>query len=101
MAKMGGYAGPKAISKLLRTMDINMRAEDEVPSMCLGIMDLSLYELVGAQCIFVNNGIYNRPTTILRIEDRYGNVIYNAKPYSKEVLNENDAYETLKMMKQV
>ena len=101
MAKMGGYAGPKTISKLLKQMDINLRPEDEVPSMCLGIMDLSLFELVGAQSIFVNNGIYNRPTTILRIEDRSGNVIYNAKPYAKEVLNENVAYETLKMMKQV
>ena len=82
-------------------MDINLRPEDEVPALCLGIMDLSLYELVGAQCIFANNGIYNRPTTILRVEDRNGNVIYNAKPYSKEVLNENVAYETLLMMKKV
>jgi penicillin-binding protein 1A len=101
MAKMGGYAGPKTISKLLKMMDINLRPEDEVPALCLGIMDLSLYELVGAQCIFANNGIYNRPTTILRVEDRNGNVIYNAKPYSKEVLNENVAYETLLMMKKV
>lgn len=101
MQKMGGYAGPKTISKLLKQMDINLRPEDEVPSMCLGIMDLSLFELVGAQSIFVNNGIYNRPTTILRIEDRSGNVIYNTKPYSKEVLNENVAFETLTMMKGV
>jgi penicillin-binding protein 1A len=101
MARMGGYAGPKTISKLLKMMDINLRPEDEVPALCLGIMDLSLFELVGAQCIFVNNGIYNRPTTLLRIEDRNGNVIYNAKSYSREVLNENVAYETLKMMKQV
>lgn len=101
MAKMGGYAGPKTISKLLKLMDINLTPDQEVPSLCLGIMDLSLYELVGAQCIFANNGIYNRPTTILRIEDRNGNVIYNAKPYSKEVLNENVAYETLLMMKKV
>jgi penicillin-binding protein 1A len=101
MAKMGGYAGPKTISKLLKMMDINLTPDQEVPSMCLGIMDLSLFELVGAQCIFANNGIFNRPTTILRIEDRNGNVIYNAKPYSKEVLNENVAYETLQIMKKV
>jgi penicillin-binding protein 1A len=101
MARMGGYAGPKTISKLLSMMDIHLTPEQEVPSLCLGIMDLSLYELVGAQCIFANNGIYNRPTTILRVEDRNGNVIYNAKSYSKEVLNENVAYETLQMMKKV
>jgi penicillin-binding protein 1A len=75
--------------------------DQEVPSMCLGIMDLSLFELVGAQCIFANNGIFNRPTTIMRIEDRNGNVIYNAKSYSTEVLKENVAFETLQMMKKV
>jgi penicillin-binding protein 1A len=101
MAKMGGYAGPKTISKLLKLMDINLTPEQEVPSLCLGIMDLSLFELVGAQCIFANDGIFNRPTTILRIEDRNGNVIYNAKPHEVEVLNENVAYETLLMMKKV
>lgn len=101
MQQMGGYAGPKTISKLLKDVDINLRPEDEVPSLCLGVMDLSLYEMVAAQTIFANHGIYNRPTTILRVEDRNGNVIYNAQNYSKEVLNENVAYETLKMMKGV
>jgi penicillin-binding protein 1A len=101
MARMGGYSGPKTISKMLAEMDIHLTPEQEVPSLCLGIMDLSLYELVGAQCIFANNGIYNRPTTILRVEDRNGNVIYSAKSYSKEVLDESVAYETLQMMKKV
>ncbi|MEY4604557.1 MAG: hypothetical protein RIT43_1849 [Bacteroidota bacterium] len=101
MARMGGYSGPKTISKMLAEMDIHLTPEQEVPSLCLGIMDLSLYELVGAQCIFANNGIFNRPTTILRVEDRNGNVIYNAKSYSKEVLDESVAYETLQMMKKV
>ena len=101
MSKMGGVSGPKTISKLLKDLEINLRPEDEVPSMCLGIMDLSLFEMVGAQSMFVNQGIYIRPTTILRIEDRNGNVIYNAEPYAKEVLNSGVAYETLKMMKGV
>jgi penicillin-binding protein 1A len=101
MSKMGGYAGPKTVSKLLKKMDINLLPRDEVPAMCLGIMDLSLFEMVSAQTIFATNGIWNRPTTIMRIEDRNGNVIYNAKPFSKEVLSARVAYETLKMMKQV
>ena len=101
MSKMGGQAGPKNISKLLKNLEINLRPEDEVPSMCLGVMDLSLFKMTGAQAMFVNNGIYVRPSTILRIEDRNGNVIYNSKPYTKEVLNSNDAYVTLNMMKGV
>ncbi len=101
MSKMGGYAGPKTISKILRSMNINLRPEDEVPSMCLGIMDMSLYEMVGAQAMFVNQGIYVQPTMILRIEDRNGNVIYQAEPYTKEVLNSSVAFRTLEMMKGV
>lgn len=101
MSKMGGQAGPKNISKLLKDLDIILRPEDEVPSMCLGVMDLSLFQMVGAQSMFVNKGIYVRPSTILRIEDRNGNVIYSADPYSKEVLNSSDAFVTLKMMKGV
>lgn len=101
MAKMGDMAGPKTIEKLLKNMDIDLDPASVVPAMCLGSMDMSLYEMVAAQATFVNHGIYNRPTTILRIEDRNGNVIYNAKPYSKEVLNETVAYQTLKMMEGV
>lgn len=101
MSKMGGYSGPKTISKVLKDVDINLRPEDEVPSMCLGIMDLSLFEMVGAQSMFVNQGIFTRPTAIMRIEDRNGNVIYSADPYAKEVLNPNVAYATLEMMKGV
>ena len=101
MSTMGGYSGPKTIAKLMRDLDIELDPSFEVPSMCLGPMDLSLYEMTGAQSMWVNNGIFNRPVTILRIEDRNGNIIYSADGYSKEVMNENVAFETLKMMKGV
>jgi penicillin-binding protein 1A len=99
--KQMGMAGPSTVAKLMRDMDVELDDRDVVPAMCLGSMDLSLYELVGAQATFVNSGIYNRPACILRIEDRAGNVIYSAKNYSKEVLNEKVAYTILKMMKGV
>jgi penicillin-binding protein 1A len=107
MAKMGKYnpanktGGPYEIEKLLKKMEITLNPNDVVPSMCLGSMDLSLFQLVGAQCVFANNGEYNRPTTIERIEDRNGKVIYEATPYNDEALNSTVAYEILKMMKGV
>jgi len=101
MSSMGGYAGPKTISKLLKDMNINLRKEDEVPAMCLGIMDLSVFQMVAAQSMFVNQGIFVEPVTVLRIEDRNGNVIYNANPKSKEVMSADIAYTILKMMKGV
>lgn len=101
MQKMGAIAGPQTVAKLMRNMEIELNPLDIVPAMCLGSMDLSLYELVGAQATFVNKGIYNKPTAILRIEDRAGHVIYSAKPTSREAINENVAYSVLKMMKGV
>ncbi len=101
MQKMGGKAGPQTIAKLLANMDIKLHKNDIVPAMCLGSMDLSLFELVGAQATFANKGVYVRPTAIIRIEDRNGNVIYNASAYSKEVMSADVAYTMVKMMEGV
>jgi penicillin-binding protein 1A len=101
MAKMGAKGGPQTVAKLMRSLDIELSPNDIVPAMCLGSMDLSLYEMVGAQSTFVNKGIFNKPTAILRIEDRNGKVIYSAKPQSREAINEQVAYAVLKMMEGV
>ena len=101
MQKMGGKAGPQTIAKLLANMDIDLHKNDIVPAMCLGSMDLSLFEMVGAQATFANHGVFVRPTTIMRIEDRNGNVIYSAKSESKEVMSEDVAYTMIKMMEGV
>ncbi|MEN9303355.1 MAG: hypothetical protein RL264_1784 [Bacteroidota bacterium] len=93
--------GPFEVEKFLKRMEINLNPADVVPSMCLGVMDLSLYELVAAQCVFVNNGYYTRPTTIERITDRNGKVIYSADAHMvrDQALNSAAAYEVIKMMK--
>jgi penicillin-binding protein 1A len=107
MAKMGKFnpvskkGGPFVIEKLLKLAEISLNKNDVVPSMCLGSMDLSLYQLVAAQCIFPNNGYYIRPTTIERITDRNGTVIYQAEEHREQVVNSTVAYEILKMMKGV
>jgi penicillin-binding protein 1A len=62
---------------------------------------MSLYQLVAAQAMFVNHGLFNKPTTILRIEDRYGNEIYTNKFVTREVFNETYAYSIIDMMKEV
>ena len=101
MSSMGPLAGKENIAKFLRDVDINLPRSQITPPMCLGTMSLTLKELIPAQAMFVNQGIYNSPTTILRIEDRNGNVIYQAQPRTKEVLNQNVAYEMIKMLEGV
>lgn len=101
MARMGGTAGPQAVAKLLSNLNINLRPEDIVPAMCLGVMDLSLLELTAAQSAFVNGGVYIEPTTIIYIEDRNGNVIYEPQQIQREAMSEDLAYATVSIMKQV
>ena len=104
MSRMGAFnpskkiGGPYQIAKLLKSAGIELKKNDIVPSMCLGSMDLSLYELVAAQCIFPNNGVYVKPTIIARIEDRNGKVIYEATEEKNQALNSTVAYEILKML---
>lgn len=101
MSKMGACSGPATIAKILKRMDIDIPENLVTPSICLGTPDLRLYDMVAAQCIFANQGMWIRPTTILRIEDRNGNIIYDADLHAEEILNPTVAYETLQMMKGV
>ena len=107
MGRMGNFnpvqktGGPYQIEKLLKKMEIELNPNDVVPSMCLGSMDLSLLQMVAAQCVFPNNGIYISPTFIERITDRNGKVIYSANEYREQALNATVAYEMLQMMKGV
>lgn len=105
MGRMGAFnpvqktGGPYQIEKLLKKMEIQLNPNDVVPSMCLGSMDLSLLQMVAAQCVFPNNGIYIRPTFIERITDRNGKVIYSVTEHRDQALNATVAYEMLQMMK--
>ena len=101
MSSMGGYAGPNNIAIMCKAAGLHIPDDQIVPSMCLGIMDLSVHDMVAAQAMFVNQGIHVEPTTVMRIEDRNGNVIYSANPKTKEVLSPDIAYRTLLMMKKV
>lgn len=65
---------------------------DPVPALCLGSSDVSVFELVGAYATFPNQGVYNEPQYLLRIEDKTGKVLYEHAPQKKEALNEETAY---------
>lgn len=72
-----------------------------VPSIGLGVAELSLYEMVAANASLVNNGVYIKPYFISHIEDKNGNVIYENPLIIRQALDENSAYLTLQLMKGV
>lgn len=71
---------------------------DAVPTLSLGVSDLSLYELVGAYSTFVNLGTYMQPFFITKIEDRNGNVIQNFVPKTKQGISEQTAFTMVHML---
>ena len=72
-----------------------------VPSVALGTVDLSLYEMLGALNTFANKGMYVKPMMILRIEDKNGTILEEFTPETKEVLSESIAYTTINLMEGV
>lgn len=92
--------GPQAVTVLARHMGVKSPL-DPVPSLCLGVADLSLMEITGAFASFANQGVYIEPIVFTRIEDKNGNAIYDMSPRTYEALDEVTAYTMLKMLKGV
>lgn len=94
-------AMPSKVWDRIGQLGIDTSQFDPVPAMALGVFDLSVYEMVGGMCSFVNEGIYIEPTFIVRIEDANGNVIYEPKQTIQEVWSKETAYTVLSIMKRV
>lgn len=92
--------GPEPVIAMMRHMGV----KSYIPmaySIALGACELSVYELVGAQASLVNHGLYIEPTFIMRVEDKNGNLIYEADPVIDQAIEPGIAYETVKLMKGV
>lgn len=62
-------------------------AVPNLPSVCLGAVDLTLLEMTGAYTTFANGGNFTKPVLISRIEDKNGKVIYEEFPKNKAAIN--------------
>lgn len=92
--------GPPAVVNLARRMGVTAPL-DPVPALCLGVADISVYEMVGANSTFANQGTYVQPIFITRIEDKNGKVLEEFVPNTDEVFNEEKAYVMCELMKGV
>ncbi|MDA8979512.1 transglycosylase domain-containing protein [Chitinophagales bacterium] len=81
-----------------------MGIESEIPpypSICLGVADISVYEMIRAYTTFANKGTSNEPIFVSRIEDSHGNVIEEFFAESTAALDEETAYVITQMMRNV
>ena len=92
--------GPEAVIQMARRMGVTADIP-AVPSICLGVCDISLYEMVGAMSTFANKGVYIKPIFITKIEDKNGNIIESFKADQHEAMDEITAYKMIELMKGV
>lgn len=97
MQKLGTNS-PYSVRKLVGKMGIDSSKIKPYPSICLGSMDLSVYEMVGAYSTFANEGEFVEPIFITRIEDKYGNILEEFTPKRVEAMRKQTAYALCKMM---
>jgi penicillin-binding protein 1A len=91
---------PGGLEKQCKKMGITSEL-NPTASLCLGTSDISLIEMIGAYGVFANEGVWNEPIFLLRIEDKYGNPIYTAEQKISRAMNKETAYIMLDMMKGV
>jgi penicillin-binding protein 1A len=97
-AQMMQRLGAENVVEFAHSVGIESKL-DAVPALCLGVSDVSLFEMVGAYSTFVNGGINTKPFFITRIEDKNGNVIENFVPKTREAINEQTAFKMVYMLK--
>lgn len=92
--------GPERVIRMARSMGVESHL-DTVPSLALGVADVSVFEMVGAFSTFVNKGVWTKPIFLTRIEDKDGNVVAEYFPETREALSEEKAYVMLDLLKGV
>ncbi len=99
-ARLIDMVNPNTVARLAKSAGIQSDVPAN-PSIALGALELSLYEMAGAYATFANKGLYIEPSMILRIEDKHGTVLEQFAPKTKEVLSEESAYVVLNLMQGV
>ncbi len=99
-ARLMDKVGPGPVIDLARNLGIESDIPP-VPSIALGVPDLSVYEMVGAYATFANKGVYTKPVMVTSIEDKNGTILYQFTPETRDVVSEETAYVTVKLMEGV
>jgi len=95
-----GRLSPSAFVRLLHSYGLKSPI-DPVISLCLGVCDASIGEMVSGYSVFANHGIRIDPVYVTRIEDRNGNIIDTFSPPISEIINEDACYKMLSMLQRV
>ena len=100
-ARVIDRTGPESVISLADKLGVDTSNILPVAAIALGTPDISVYEMVSAYSTFANKGVYVKPYTIQRIEDKNGTILYQHTPQSRDVLSKESAFVTIKLLEGV
>lgn len=90
--------GYEKYEDMLKRFNLNY-SDANNPSIALGTIETSLYDLTNAYNTIANQGKQTKPTTILEIKNSKGETVYKyKKPKAEQVISKEDAYLLTDMM---
>ncbi len=89
--RLGQECGIDNIVKTAHDMGIKSKL-DATPALALGSSDVNLLEMVNAYCTPCANGVQHDPVLVSKIEDRDGNVIYEAPTDGNQAIPYRSAF---------
>ncbi|MFL0506767.1 transglycosylase domain-containing protein [Ureibacillus sp. 179-F W5.1 NHS] len=90
--------GYEKYEDMLKRFNLNYSNANN-PSIALGTIETSLYDLTNAYNTIANQGKQTKPTTILEIKNSKGETVYKyKKTKAEQVISEEDAYLLTDMM---
>ena len=97
---LNNQMGPKVMADYAAKMGIESPLRPYL-SLALGTSEVTPLEMARAYGPLANNGIKTKPFFILRVVDKYGQVLENNKPYREQVIDPKSAYILTDMLKPV
>jgi len=99
-AKLLQKLGTPVVTSYAKRLGIRSRLVGDL-SLALGTSEVNLLELTSAYGVFANQGVRAAPVYILRVEDKNGKVLEQARPSSEEVLSPETALTMTNMLQTV
>ncbi|MCX6226928.1 MAG: transglycosylase domain-containing protein, partial [Bacteroidia bacterium] len=91
---------PEAVIEVARKVGIKSPIEPVIP-ICVGAVELPVYEVAGAFSAFANQGIWVEPIMVTRIEDKNGNLLAAFSTHEEVAMSKETAYKMLYMLEGV
>jgi penicillin-binding protein 1A len=96
----GKIQNPQLVVDYAHKMGIKTELQP-VDALALGASDVKPIDLTSAFGVFANGGILVDPISILRVEDKHGNILWQHQPNRQEVLRKETAYIMTSMLQSV